>query len=283
MHPVLFSIGPVSVSTYGVMIAIGLLFAIMLSKREGTRQGFDSKDIIDMSFWSILSGLIGAHILFAIVNFREYLEDPVRFLTFWRGGVVWYGGLAGGIIGGGIFLKIRKMDFWKVADVVAAPLAIGLFFGRFGCLSAGCCYGKPTSFPFGIVYPEISQLAPPGITLQPSPLYECLLMLIIFFYLTIIRSRKRYNGQLFLIHLTLYSIGRFFLEMLRGDELRGSIFHLDLIKGIPGWEILSTSQAVGIVLLVFALSIMWIKDKKISGQPDAGTVFRLKRMLFGGA
>jgi len=281
VHPVLFEIGGLTVNTYGVMIALGFLAALALAVVEGRRVGIEAHSLVDLCFWVLISGLLGGHLLFAVVNIKTYLAEPLRFLQFWRGGVVWYGGLLGGIAGGAVFLRIKQLPFWKAADIGMPAITVGLLFGRFGCLSAGCCYGKPTDLPWAVIYPGSSQLAPPGVPLHPSPLYEALMLVGLFVLLTWLRQRKRYHGQIFVLQLFYYGIGRFLLEILRGDLERGHLAAIDLFESIPGWEILSTSQLISLLLMVVGVALHLLLARKVERR-EPGPIAGLRRFLVGG-
>ena len=282
MYPVLFEIGGLTVNTYGVLIAFGFLASLGLGVVEGRRLGFDPHDLVDLCFWVLISGLLGGHLLFAIVNIQHYLADPLRFLQFWRGGVVWYGGMIGGVAGASIFLRIKRLPIWKAMDVGFPAITVGLLFGRLGCLSAGCCYGKPTDLPWAVIYPGASPLAPVGQPLHPAPLYEALMLVGLFVLLTLLRQRKRYDGQIFALQLFYYSIGRFLLEMLRGDQDRGHLLAIDLIESVPGWEILSTSQLISLLLMAAAVALHLFLSRKVEPRAQ-GPMAGVRRFLVGGA
>jgi phosphatidylglycerol:prolipoprotein diacylglycerol transferase len=138
-----------------------------------------------------------------------------------------------------------------MSDLFSPPIAIGLFFGRLGCFFAGCCYGKETSLPWGVLFSDSDSLAPLNVPLHPTQLYEAATSLAIFFFLKWKENRKTFEGQIFWLFLLLYSSTRILVEMLRGDP-RGSLFH----------GLLSTSQEIGIFLAFLSLFMLFYLKKK---------------------
>ncbi|MBI2608893.1 MAG: prolipoprotein diacylglyceryl transferase [Deltaproteobacteria bacterium] len=253
MKPILFKIVlpflniPIEVRSYGIMIALGFLLMLPLITRLAKKEGIHSNTFIDIAFWSLLWGLIGARILFIITNLHEYIQEPLRIFALWEGGLVFYGGLIGGALTIIFYCKKKNIPLWKMLDVAAPGVAFVHMFGRLGCVLAGCCFGKPTTLPWGISFHLEESFARPLHTpLHPTQLYEALALffvfLLLYFYLS---SRKKFDGQMVLVYFILYSIFRFTNEFFRGDEIRGFVF---------GW--VSTSQFIS--LLVFGITLFFL-------------------------
>ena len=237
MHPVLAAIGRFHIYSYGVMIALGLLVGVFLARKQAAREGINPDKIIDITFYLLLSALIGSRLLFVLMNFDEYSDDPIRILKIWEGGLVFYGGLVPAVAVGLWYTKRIGLPLWQVTDIFAPCVAIGHAFGRIGCFFAGCCYGTASSLPWAVTFKDPRGLAPLGIPLHPTQLYSSVSLFLIFAFLVFLRRRKQFHGQIFWSYVLIYSIARFFLEFWRGDP-RGSV-----LEGL-----FSITQAIGIPL-----------------------------------
>lgn len=263
MHPVIFSTDlfgilsePFKLHTYGLLIAGGFLLAMTLSKRQAEREGEDPDRIIDLAFYLLLAGLIGARIVFIFTKLDEYLRNPVDIVMFWRGGLVWYGGFIGAALFLVYYSRKHRLDYFKVVDILIPYMAMAHAFGRLGCLAAGCCFGEPASdLPWAIVFPVNSmaqaQQAADGLVMaheaplgiHPTQLYESGAEFLMFALLLFMRPMKRFHGQLFLTWLGIYPVLRSVIEMFRGDKERGVFF------------VLSTSQWISIGVAVAAIMV----------------------------
>ncbi|MBI3179631.1 MAG: prolipoprotein diacylglyceryl transferase, partial [Deltaproteobacteria bacterium] len=160
MHPVVFDTDlfgalsePWSLHTYGVLIAAGFMLAMALSSRQARREGEDPDRIVDLSFYVLLAGLIGSRIVFIFTKLDDYLRDPLEILMFWRGGLVWYGGFIAAALYEIHYCRKYQLNYLKLVDLQIPYVALAHAFGRLGCLAAGCCFGKPTDVPWGVVFP----------------------------------------------------------------------------------------------------------------------------------
>lgn len=255
MHPVLLEIGILKIFTYGFLVASGFFVAIHLAVRQGKKEGIDPQKILDLSFYILVSAIIGARLLFIVVEYKYFIENPVEILKFWKGGLVFYGGLIGAALVTVYFIKKNPMPLWKVADIAAPSLAIGQAIGRWGCFFAGCCYGKRSDLPWAITFTDGRSLAPLNIPLHPSQIYLSLNVFFIFLFLIWFRKRKSFDGQLFWIYGILYSIGRFIIEFFRGDD-----------RGFAVEGVLSTSQFIGIFTLSLSI-FMLVKLRNKNRRP----------------
>lgn len=258
MYPELFRIGNFPINTYGVFLAIAFLCAIFVTVKLAQRDGLPRERIYDLSLWMLLASLIGSKILMLFTE-PEYRGNPLQLLSldFLRSGGVFYGGLLGAIIAGYLLMKRYQLPWWKTADACAPGIAIGNFFGRQGCFAAGCCWGEPTSLPWGVKFSELGHEitgVPIDAHLHPTQLYESFAMLLVFLFLLWLHKRKRFSGQVILAYALLYSIIRFAIEFVR-DDPRGDILGLTTLTG------LSTSQMISLVVGITALVLLIFRTR----------------------
>jgi phosphatidylglycerol:prolipoprotein diacylglycerol transferase len=213
--------------------------------------GISFENILDLFFYTVLSAIIGARVLFVLINFDVYRQNPMQIFKIWEGGLVFYGGLVLAAIVALWYMRWHRLPFLKWADLMSPLIALGLSFGRVGCFLAGCCYGKETSLPWAVVFKNPDSLARLNVPVHPTQLYDAANGLAIFFFLTWMEKRKTFDGQIFWLFLFLYSMTRFFIEIFRGDP-RGFLFG----------DLLSTSQAIGILLAIASLFMLFYTEKK---------------------
>ena len=259
MYPELIRIGSFPINTYGVFLAIAFLCAILVSVKLAERDGLPRQKIYDLSLWMLLAGLVGSKILMLFTE-PEYRENPLQLvsLDFLRSGGVWYGGLLGAVLVGYLLMKRYQLPWWKTADAFAPGLAIGNFFGRQGCFAAGCCWGEPTTLPWGVKFSELGHQitgVPTDAHLHPTQLYESFAMLLVFLFLLWLHKRRRFSGQVILAYALLYSVIRFAIEFVR-DDPRGDIFGLTTLTG------LSTSQLISIIVGIWALITLIVRRRR---------------------
>ena len=185
MHPVLIEFGIFRIFTYGLLVASGFFIGILLAAHQGKREGFDPQTILDLCFYILLSAVIGARILYVIVEYKYFLASPLEVFKVWKGGLVYYGGFILAGAGTWFFLEKKQLPVWQVADILAPSVALGQAIGRWGCFFAGCCYGIKTDLPWGITFSETKSLAPLNIPLHPTQVYLSLNALFIFMVLSI--------------------------------------------------------------------------------------------------
>lgn len=240
-----FTIGPLTVHGYGVMIAIGVLFAFGLSERNAKKFGLDSDRIDSMIFCVLFFGYVCAKLLYCIVEYEQFLKDPMSVLG--SGGWVVYGGILGGVLTAWIWCRKHSWDFMTYANLLFPSVALAQGFGRIGCFFAGCCYGKPTSGPFGVLFPTDS-LCTVGTPVIPTQLImsACDFALFAFLQWNLTKGKKEDNAAWYMI---LYSAGRFFIEFLRGD-VRGSVGPF------------STSQFISVFVFLFGAWLIYRRQQK---------------------
>jgi phosphatidylglycerol:prolipoprotein diacylglycerol transferase len=297
MHPVLIDFGwlwslfgadpanAFKLHTYGLMIALGFLVGMQLGAREARRidvskeGGFD-QFILDLTFWILVVSIVGARLLFIIVEWNDvYARDPLKIFKVWEGGFVFYGGFIAAVLFSVVYCRRNGRSFLVVADTLIPSVALGHFFGRLGCLAAGCCWGVPVSedFLFAVQFPDgalaHTSMANAGIIeptkahtphVHPVQLYESFGELAIFFTLLFVRSIKRFHGQTLLAYLFLYPILRTSLEFLRGDKARGEY-------ALFGGVTVSTSQIISVLVAVAAVTLLasLVQKKRRRASPSA--------------
>lgn len=224
MHPILFEFGPIQIRFYGLMYVIAIFVGSFLIKKEVRRKGIQLTDDDVMSFilWSVLGGIIGARVYYVVFNWGYYFANPKEIPAVWHGGLAIHGGLIGGIIVAYLYLNRRKISFWRMTDCVAPAIILGQAFGRFGNFMNGDAHGRPTTMPWGIIFPSdsIAGREFPNTPLHPTMLYEMVINLSLFLFLWFgLRKREYKNGFIFAMYLMLYSLGRFVVEGFRADSL----------------------------------------------------------------
>lgn len=283
MHPVLIEIGNFTIGTYGLMIVIGMLAGLGLSTRLSRRRGIPPEFFFDLAFVLLLTGFIGARVFHILLNWGEFVRDPLAMI-FSRQGFVFLGGFGVAMVAGVIFTRRRNVPLFEAADIAAPGLVLAHAFGRIGCFLAGCCFGVACpadgnhpilahlavqyplvldaagepSFMFNFAYKTqiyeglISPGAATTLPILPVQLFESAGNFIICGLLLLAWRRRWFSGQIFALYLALYSVLRFNLEFLRGDTERGLWL---------GGHI-STSQIITIVTLIAAVGLWMARYKK---------------------
>ena len=259
MYPELFHIGNFPINTYGVFLALAFLGGILVATKLAARDGLPRERIYDLCLWMLIASLVGSKILMFFTE-PEYREHPAQLLSldFLRSGGVFYGGLIGAITTGYILIRHYGLPWWKTADACAPGIALGNVLGRQGCFSAGCCWGKPTSLPWGVRFTQLGHEitgVPIDAKLHPTQLYESFSMLIVFFFLLWLHRRKKFSGQVILAYVVIYAAVRFMIEFVR-DDPRGDVFGLTTLTG------LSTSQLIGLLVGAGALVTLIIRWRR---------------------
>lgn len=264
MHPILIQFGSFRLPTYGTLFALALVAAIYTVIRLGRREALDSNRLLDFSTWLLIAGLLGAKVLLILTDWSFYRNNPGEIFSWntLQSGGVFYGGFAAAVFFAIWYIRVNRLPLLKVFDVYAPAVALAQSVGRLGCFAAGCEYGKATTSFLGVTFthPIAHDLTgvPLGIRVYPTQIFESLATFAIFGILLWRYRRKAYDGQIFVVYLTLYAVARFFIEFLRGDEDRGFVFN----------HLLSTSQFIA-VLAVVAAGAMWWKLRGRSRQAQA--------------
>ncbi|MBS3899090.1 MAG: prolipoprotein diacylglyceryl transferase [Dethiobacter sp.] len=210
MYPVLFRIGGISIYSYAVLLTLAFIIGTLGVSRGGKRAGLPAEKLLDMAMWILIASLVGARLLFILIELPMYLADPLSVFHVRSGGLSFHGGLIGGIAAGLWYTHRHKLPQGKVADLVAPYLALGYGIVRIGCLLNGCCFGIPANLPWAL-----PGAAADSTLRHPTQLYAFFAGIIIFGLLLWRKNKIRFNGQLFLEFILLYSIYRFFIEYYR--------------------------------------------------------------------
>ncbi len=253
MHNELFSIGPVTIYGYGVMISIGVLCAFLIAYKRAKKRNLDPDIVFGVGIAGLVAGMIGAKVLYCLIDFRAFLADPLLILS--SGGFVVYGGIIGGVLCAMGYCKIKKVEFLKYFDLMIPSVAVAQGFGRLGCFLAGCCYGKETDSWIGIVFHD-SLYAPNGVKLLPTQLFSSAGDFAIAILLILYAKKERRSGRVGALYIILYSIGRFFIEFFRNDY-RGSIGALSSSQIISLFTVL-----IGAALFFFYKPGFFAKKRK---------------------
>jgi phosphatidylglycerol---prolipoprotein diacylglyceryl transferase len=249
MHPILFNVGNWPVYSYGVLLALAYLAGLQLAVIRARKAGLDGAKVMDLGIYLIIAALVGAKLMLIAVDFQYFRNQPRELLSLVRAGGVFYGGLLAAF-GVALWLVRRyKLPVWTTADLIAPGIALGHIIGRFGCLLAGCCYGRPTTVPWAIMFTDPVAASNVGTPLQvplhPTQLYDAGAEALILAVLLFTERRGRpFPGRTFWLYMLLYAISRFIIEYFRGDE-RGAVFGL------------STSQFVSVILVPVSIVMMW--------------------------
>jgi phosphatidylglycerol:prolipoprotein diacylglycerol transferase len=291
MHPELFRIGNFPINTYGVLLALAFLLALVVAAWLASRDGLPRERVYDLGLWMLLAALVGSKVLMLWTE-PIYREHPLQLLSldFLRSGGVFYGGFLGAVLTGYLLIRRYGLPWWKTADAFAPGIALGQAIGRQGCFAAGCCWGKPTTAHWGVHFTEaghevtgvptiVGQLAEPAqqnywasklggdlapLHLHPTQLYESFAMLAIFLFLIWLHRRKRFSGQVILFYAVLYGITRFTIEFFR-DDPRGDILSLTTLTG------LSTSQLISLIVGLSALFILILRYRRSADKDEKAT------------
>jgi len=259
MYPILFHLGNFTIYTYGLMVALGFVFAVLYISRALKKSGsnmLSQDNLYNLCILIAISAVAGARLAYELVeNFQGFISNPLDFFKVWEGGLVFYGGLIAAVLSFIIYVKVKKIPFFKLADIFAPAIALGHFFGRLGCFFAGCCFGKCTTEPWSVVFNNPNTLAIPGQHLHPTQLYDAFGNLILFFLLNAYNKKtNRKDGSTFAFYLFGYAILRFIVEFYRADYRGGSFLGL------------SASQLISILLLISGLIILYYSKTKVSSR-----------------
>jgi phosphatidylglycerol:prolipoprotein diacylglycerol transferase len=265
VYPELFSIGPVTIYSYGVLLAASYLLGLWLAMRRAKRWGLDPNRVLDLGIYIIIAALVGAKLLLLVVDFDQFTRSTADLLSLARSGGVFYGGLILAVVVGFWYVWRHRLPFWTTCDVFAPGIALGHVTGRLGCMAAGCCYGRPTDVPWAVIFTNPLAAAnvgtPLGIPLHPTQLYEAgAELLILVLLLATERRGRRFAGRTFWAYMFLYAVSRFIVEIYRGDP-RGEILGV------------STSQFISIILAPLSVvMLVWLSRQppEMPGETERG-------------
>jgi phosphatidylglycerol:prolipoprotein diacylglycerol transferase len=218
MHPVLITIGSFNIYSYGFMIALGVLAGTLVNCVLAASNGLNKDRIQSATLWIMLAALLGTRIFYVLIELPEFAADPVRIFYIWEGGMVFYGGLIGGLLAALLLARCWKISPLRLLDNLAPGLALGQALGRVGCFLAGCCYGIPWQGVGGVTFTDPHTLAPRNISLFPSQLFEAAAMLLISLALLAFWPRRgKRPGRAVCLFGLLAGMERIAAEQVRGD------------------------------------------------------------------
>ncbi|MBM4760830.1 prolipoprotein diacylglyceryl transferase [Bacillus sp. B15-48] len=252
IDPVAFSLGPLAVHWYGVIIGVGIALALWLAMREGDRRGLEKDLFADLMLWAIPIAIVSARLYYVLFQWEYYSQYPGDIFAIWKGGLAIHGALIGAVITGYVFARKRGISFWKLADIAAPSILLGQAIGRWGNFINQEAHGGEVSRQFleGLMLPEfiINQMYINGTYYHPTFLYESLWNIIGVFVLLSLRKVNLGRGEIFLSYMIWYSIGRFFVEGLRTDSLMLT-------------DTLRIAQVISIGLILLAITL-WVYRKR---------------------
>jgi phosphatidylglycerol:prolipoprotein diacylglycerol transferase len=267
MYPRLFELpwsipylGPVTVYTYGVLLAAAYLLGLQLAIVRARKRELDATRVMDLGIYIIISALIGAKLLLLVTDFQTFKSNPAELLSLARSGGVFYGGLILAVVVALVYIRRVDLPLWTTCDVFAPGIALGHVVGRFGCFFAGCCWGKPTTLPWGITFTDpfaASNVGTPlNVPLHPTQLYEAgAEFLILVLLLSTERFGRRFAGRTFWLYMLLYAVSRFIIEFFR-DDPRGSLGPF------------STSQFISVLLAPLAVVMLMYLARRAAPAPQ---------------
>jgi phosphatidylglycerol:prolipoprotein diacylglycerol transferase len=228
MHPVICSIGPFTVYSWGLMVAIAFIVGLFVGLYFSKKEGLETEKLYDLFIFVVIASIVGARLFYVIGFFPQYAADPISILLINQGGLVFLGGFAAAFAVVLIFVWLHGIPLWKLLDAMSPAVMIGYSIGRIGCFLNGCCYGI-TIFGFQ----------------QPTQIYSSLAGLVMFLLLAFLYGRKKYDGHIFLLALLFYSVYRFFIEFIRFSPIHYSVF--------------TANQFLCVIVFLSSLYGLWIK------------------------
>lgn len=253
----------IEIRSWGVMSVLGMCICYLIQKRLGQKIGLSAEQVLSFWVYGALSAIIGARALHVAVNWPSYAGSPRTALAFWDGGMVYVGGVTAALAAWVLYARKERLGL-AAFDVLVLGIALTQGLGRIGCFFAGCCYGRPTSLPWGVHFGPgsiahytmyASGALEAGVettpSLHPTQLYEAAASFSAGFLLLAWYRRKPAPGLIVCGYFALYSVVRFLIELLRNDPDRQFLFRLPESDPL----ILSTSQTAGIVLAIAAILV----------------------------
>lgn len=243
MYPVLFKIGNFSFHAWGLLLAIAVIIAFYGIEKVFEREGLDSTDLFYMIVIMIIAGILGGRVAYILVyEWAILITEPLSLITITSGGIsglIWYGGVVGGIIPFIYYIRKNSWSFWQLGDIFAPFIALGYAIVRIGCFLNGCCYGAITNSPLGVVFPYVDNFAR-----YPTQLFSTILNLLLFAFLIWLFPRRKFTGQVFLYYILGYAIYRFIIEFFRESIIMVGFFTLGQIYTL-------ILLAVGVILYLW--------------------------------
>lgn len=254
MSPILFTFGSTEVRWYGLMTALAMLTVVIWTYFAAKKAGIPSDVVFMSAVWAIPFGLVVSHLVEVVDRLDYYTQNTGDIIGF--SGLTIYGGILGAALGVWIYTRIRGQPFGQLMDVAVPGALLGQAVGRVGCAINGCCYGTPTTLPWGFEYVNPDSLANMGISTHPVVVYELLFDLAVFGLLLVVRRKMIAEGSLFLLYLAIYSTGRFMFSYLRENTSYGGLKEAQIIALVV--------IAITVPLLVYKLRQARMKAATVS-------------------
>jgi phosphatidylglycerol:prolipoprotein diacylglycerol transferase len=261
MHPILFDINGFEIHSYGFMGAMGFLFTAFSALARGRKLGIRSERMADLMFWSALVALAGSRLVFILQNpgaFSTWQE----YVNLRTGGLVFYGAILFGVPMGSFLIWRFKMPFFATWDIFGAAFPIAHGLSRIGCFLAGCCYGSHYTGPGSVIFTDPRSVAPLNAPIHPTQLYEAFFLFALGIGVNLLYWRKRFDGQVMLVYLLCYAVGRSVIETFRGDASRG--YFLPEVLG----ELLTYSQGFSIVMAAIAILVFGVVARRFPNHTE---------------
>lgn len=244
-----------SVNSYGFFIALGLIFAFYIILHKTKNLGINPDNLSSMFLWCFLAAFVGGKLFFYLEDPMKYVKDPALLTKNIGNGFVFYGSLVCVVPTIYWWLRKHQIPFWPFMDGVAFGGPVLHSLGRIGCFMAGCCHGRICNNALGVVFSHPDSVADPkNVPLYPTQLFDIGINLITLLVVFLVSKKKQFEGQLFLIYIILYAIGRAINEHFRGDEERGYLFG----------GLLSYSQFIAILLIIISAAIWYKKSRNLN-------------------
>jgi phosphatidylglycerol:prolipoprotein diacylglycerol transferase len=257
LNPIAIDLGPIQVHWYGLIIGFGVLLGLIIALRESERRGLDKEIFTDMILFAVPIAIISARIYYVIFQWEYYSQNPGDIIKIWNGGIAIHGALIGSVLTAIVFAKVKKVSFWKLADIAAPSLLLGQAIGRWGNFMNQEAHGGEItrSFLENMHLPEfiINQMYINGTYYHPTFLYESIWNIVGVIILLSLRKVNLRRGELFLTYVIWYSIGRYYIEGLRTDSLMLT-------------ESLRIAQVISIVLVAVAIAL--VVYRRVRGHAD---------------
>ncbi|MGB9612828.1 MAG: prolipoprotein diacylglyceryl transferase [Candidatus Margulisiibacteriota bacterium] len=217
MYPELFRIGKITIHSYGFFYALAFLIGILTSLYFARKENIKSEVILDLSFYVIISAIIGARLFYILGQWSYYQKNIIEIFMLQRGGLVFLGGFLVAFFAILLYCRVKKINTLKLLDTISPGVILGYAIGRIGCFLNGCCFGLPTKLPWGMIFPpnSLAGFQFPNQPLHPTQLYASFSMFFAFLILVVLYLAKKFDGQIFLWGIILYSLYRFLVEFLR--------------------------------------------------------------------
>jgi phosphatidylglycerol---prolipoprotein diacylglyceryl transferase len=253
MLPDIFKIGPLTLHSYGLMLALAFLAGIWLMELQASKKGIDRGLMVDFGVFVMAGSVIGSRLMYVVTHWAEYAQNPWLSLAVWQGGLTFYGGFILGTLTAAVFCRVRRISFWTIADMGAPGFALGLGLGRIGCFLNGCCFGRPSLLPWAVRFPANGAASLiSGCAVHPTQLYEAAFGFLSFGLLWALRGRRKFPGASICLLFLLYGIWRFATDQFRYYE-----------PSQRWWFGLTNNQWISLAMILFAIGAgLALRSKK---------------------